>query len=99
MAAVITWHIDRLERTLADDRVDVVHYHVEAEEDGLKVSHYGRLELDGQVAAPYSKLTEQMVIGWVHSSLGEAGKAGKESAVNALMQLKRYQTRGSGLPW
>ena len=99
--STITWKVANLDRTLADGRVNTVHYTVYARSDDEVYSSgaYGSLSLEGDVVTPYADLTEETVVGWVKAALGEEKVAEVVAALDAQLAEQATPTVGSGTPW
>ena len=99
--STITWKVANLDRTLADGRVSVVHYTVDARSDDevYSAGAYGSLSLEGDVVTPYADLTEETVVGWVKAALGEEKVAEVAAALEAQLAEQATPTVGSGTPW
>ena len=110
MANTYTWKVANLERNVADGKVGVVHYTVNAvsdvvnpnsEEGGFySAGAYGSVGLDGDVSVEFADLTEEVVVGWVKEKLGGAEKVAEiEAALDAQIAEKQAPTKAAGLPW
>ena len=99
--STITWKVANLDRTLADGRVNTVHYTVDARSDNdtYSAGAYGSIGLEGDVTVPYADLTEETVVGWIKSALGEEQVASVVDALNAQLTEQATPTTGSGKPW
>jgi len=99
--STITWKVANLDRTLADGRVNTVHYTVDARSDDevYSAGAYGSLGLEGDVVTPYADLTEETVVGWVKAALGEEKVAEVAAALEAQLTEQATPTVGSGKPW
>jgi hypothetical protein len=95
------WAIANLERSVSDGKVTVAHYTVRAKSgDGAYSSGaYGSLGFDGDIATPFSKLTEADVIGWVKDVLGDEKVAEIETALQAQLDEQRAPSKAAGVPW
>jgi len=103
-----TWKIKKIERQLPEGVVINVRYLCTSTEDGISMRKVGKVLLEGDVDdpdfIPYADLTEEVVIGWVKSSLGETKVAKIEADLNqqVLNQAEKVEsarTRETGLPW
>jgi hypothetical protein len=94
-----TWTIVDMDRLTSDNFVVTVHYNVSATDGTYSASTYGTItyqEQPGETFVPYDQLTEEIVVGWVKESLGEATvEASLQSQIDA--QINPVQQ--SGLPW
>ena len=99
--STITWKVANLDRTLANGRVNTVHYRVDARSDDevYSAGAYGSLGLEGDVVTPYADLTEETVVGWVKAALGEEQVASVVAALEARLTEQDTPTVGSGKPW
>ena len=110
MANTYSWKVANLERNVADGKVNVVHYTVNAVSDEVNPNSekggfysagaYGSVGLDGEVSVPFESLTEEVVVGWVKEKLGGAEKVAEiEAALDAQIAEKQTPTKAAGLPW
>jgi aspartate oxidase len=110
MANTYSWKVANLERTVADGKVGVVHYTVNAvsdvvnpnsEEGGFySAGAYGSVGLDGEVSVAFDDLTEEVVVGWVKEKLGGDEKVAEiEAALDAQIAEQQAPTKAAGLPW
>ena len=94
-----TWTIVNMDRLTADGFVVTVHYNVSATDGTYNASTYGTVGYTAQPGVtyvPYADLTQEMVVGWVKASLGEATvEASLQSQIDA--QINPVQE--SGMPW
>ena len=104
---VINWKIINLKRQLESGIVFEVSYLVQTEKDGVFDRIIGSLPFDGNDGSPdfikYEDLTEDIVINWIKSTLGEAKIAEIEnkliSTIEARIEKINNQTTASGMPW
>jgi hypothetical protein len=93
------WTIVQMNRLTSDNFVVTVHYNVSATDGTYNASTYGTVgytEQPGETYIPYADLTQEMVVGWVKASLGEATvQASLQSQIDA--QINPVQA--AGLPW
>lgn len=92
------WQIVQMDRLTADGFVVTVHYNVSATEGEYSASTYGTCSYtqESDSFVPYNQLTEQMVVGWVQTSLGkDTVEASLQSQIDAL----KNPVQESGLPW
>lgn len=103
-----TWKIKRIKRQLPEEVVTHVRYLCTATEDSISMRKIGRVLLEGDVNdpnfIPYEDLTEEIVIGWVKSSLGETEVAKIEAnlaqqVLNQAETVVTVNTTATGLPW
>jgi hypothetical protein len=109
MATTYTWKVANLDRTVADGKVNTVHYTVSALSDQVdpnsesgeffSAGAYGSLGFDGDVTVPYADLTEEVVVGWVKEHFGAEKVAEIEAALQAQIDEKVTPTKAAGLPW
>ena len=99
--STFTWKVSNLDRTLSDGRVNTVHYTVDARSDDEVYSSgaYGSIGLEGDVVTPYADLTEETVVGWVKTALGEDKVTEVQAALDAQLTEQATPTVGSGTPW
>ena len=93
------WTIQQMDRLTSAGFVVTVHYNVSATNGTYSASTYGTISYQkqpGETFVPYDQLTEEIVVGWVKESLGEATvEASLQSQIDA--QINPVQQ--SGLPW
>jgi hypothetical protein len=94
------WTIPQLDRMTADNWVATAHYNVTATDGEYSVSTYGTIgftqDLDSSGYTPYEKLTQEMVVGWVQSSLG---KDTVEASLQSQSDLQKNPVTAAGTPW
>ena len=102
------WSIANLERKLPDGatppegQVYTAHWTVNLEDQGESAGAYGSVgfgEPDPGNYTPFDQLTQDQVIGWVKSALGDEQVASIETALEAQIQEKLNPTHSSGVPW
>jgi hypothetical protein len=99
MEIVYNWQINQMDRLTSDGFVVTVHYTVTAQEGEYTASTYGTVgysEQPGESYTPYDQLTQEMVIGWVQTSLG---KDTVESSLVSQIEAQKQPKQVSGLPW
>jgi hypothetical protein len=99
MAIAYNWQINQMDRLTSDGFVVTVHYTVTAQEGEYTASTYGTVgysEQPGESYTPYDQLTQEMVIGWVQTSLG---KDTVESSLVSQIEAQKQPKQVSGLPW
>jgi hypothetical protein len=93
------WTIPQMDRLTSDGFVVTVHYIVTATDGDYSASTYGACSYTqeaGQSYTPYNQLTEQMVVGWVQTSLGkDTVEASLQSQINA----QKNPVEAAGVPW
>ena len=110
MAITYSWKVANLERTIADGKVGVVHYTVDAvsdvvnpksaEGDFYSAGAYGSVGLDGEVSVAFESLTEEVVVGWVKEKLGGTEKVAEiEAALAAQIEQQITPSTAVGVPW
>lgn len=107
MTITTTWKIENIEcLTQSGDLENVVYnvaWRVFASDGTAETSVYGAQILsapDLESFIPYEELTEEEVLGWVHSTMGEDQKALSEaSATSSLEQLLSPKVISQPLPW
>lgn len=96
------WDVANLERETADGLVCVVHYTVEATDGVYSSSAYGSVGLERPESEliPFSQLTKELVISWVHEKLGGQEKIDEiHAALQAQLDEQRAPSKASGVPW
>ena len=103
MATEFNWHIAQLERNTADGVVFTAHYTVDAKDEAYSAGAYGSIGLeqpDPKTMISFSKLTEEVVIGWVKEKLGGDEKVEEiEAALQSQLDEQHAPTKAAGLPW
>jgi hypothetical protein len=102
-----TWTIINTKYQIADGLVTEVVYICQASLENELSRKVGRISLTGDPTAPgfvaFENLTEQMIIEWVQSVLGQIQVTEIETAlqdkVTAQKAAKDAQTVKNGLPW
>lgn len=93
------WSIVNMDRLTADGFVVTVHYNVSATDGTYNASTYGTVgytEQPGETYIPYDQLTQEMVVGWVKASLGEATV---ENSLQSQIDAQINPVQAAGLPW
>lgn len=94
-----TWSIVNMDRLTSDNFVVTVHYHVSATDGTYNASTYGTVgytEQPGETYIPYNQLTQEMVVGWVQTSLG---KDTVEASLQSQIDAQINPVQAAGLPW
>ena len=111
MTVTKTWHVNTLERELADGYVNKVSYRVDGTDGTYTFRATGSVNLlKPDTLIPYADLTEETVIGWVKERLNNTEeKSGEgadvdnvamiEAAVENGVNIQRTPTHGTGVPW
>jgi hypothetical protein len=104
-----TWKVANLERNIADGKVTVVHYTVNALSDQVdpnsesggfySAGAYGSVGFDGEVTVDFADLTEEIVIGWIKDQFGEEKVAEIEAALQNQIDIKITPVVAAGVPW
>ena len=106
--ATATWSIVNLERKLPDGntppegQVYTAHWTVNLEDQGESAGAYGSVgfgDPDPGNYTPFDQLTEDQVIGWVKSALGDEQVVSIETALADQIQQKLNPTSAAGVPW
>jgi len=92
------WQIVQMDRLTADGFVVTVHYNVSATDGDYSASTYGTCGYtqESESFVPYNQLTEEMVVGWVQTSLG---KDNVEASLQGQIDAQKNPVQESGLPW
>jgi hypothetical protein len=93
------WTITNTDRLTSAGFVVTVHYRVSATDGTHSASTYGTItyqEQPGETFVPFDQLTEEIVVGWVKESLGEATV---EASLQSQIDAQANPTQQSGLPW
>lgn len=102
-----TWRIIDTISKKSDGLITKVIYECRLKLEDDRVSSIGEITLTGDSTnpnfVPFSDLTEQTVIGWVQSSLGEdqvtAIETKLQNRISAHKAAKEAETEQNGLPW
>jgi len=102
-----TWQIIDTTSKKADGLITKVTYECRLKSEDDRVSSIGEITLTGDSTdsnfVPFSDLTEQTVIGWVQSSLGEdqvtAIETKLQNRISTRKAAKEAETEQRGLPW
>lgn len=93
------WTIPQMDRLTSDGFVVTVHYNVTAQSDSYTASTYGTIgytQQPGETYIPYDDLTEDMVVGWVQTSLG---KDTVEASLQGQIDALENPVQEAGVPW
>ena len=93
------WSIVTMDRLTSDGFVVTVHYNVSATEGEYTASTYGTVsytQQPGETYIPYDQLTQEIVVGWVQTSLG---KDTVEESLAGQIEAQKHPVQESGLPW
>ena len=93
-----TWSIQDMNRYTADGYVFTVHYNVSAVDGDYSASTYGTCGYtqESESFVPYADLTQEVVVGWVQTSLG---KDTVEASLQGQIDAQKNPVQESGLPW
>jgi len=99
-----TWKIYDLKRTIADGVVTTITYGCESELGNASSRKIGDLRITGSVEEenfiPYEKLTPEIVLGWVTSTVDTASIETLNSASIAQhIEAQAAITEVNGTPW
>jgi len=95
-----TWKIASLERETADGFVYTAHYTVDVEDGIYRAGAYGSIGFERpETLIPYADLTEEIVVGWLQSALGEEKVQEVAQALLTQLSEQREPTKASGVPW
>jgi hypothetical protein len=96
------WKIANLDRNTSDGFVTTVHWTASQVDGEFSASTYSTASFtkeDGINYVPYADLTEDVVIGWVKSSLGAEGVAAVDASLEAQIAEQKAPKVAAGLPW
>jgi hypothetical protein len=93
------WKINDMKRDASTGFVSEVHWSLTAQDGDFSGSVYGSIGLTGELTVPYESLTEEVVIGWVKSAMGQETVAAHEAAVLAQIEAQKNPVVANGLPW
>ena len=97
-----TFKITTLDRDTADGFVTTAHWTASQVDGDVTASIYNTQSFtkeDGVNLIPYADLTEEVVIGWVKSALGEATVAAIDTALAANIAEQKAPKKATGTPW
>ena len=92
------WQIIQMDRLTSDGFVITVHYNVSAVDGNYSASTYGTCGYtqESESFVPYNDLTQEVVVGWVQTSLG---KDTVEASLQGQIDVQKNPVQESGLPW
>ena len=99
MTTQYNWTISQMNRLTSDGFVVTVHYNVSATDGTYNASTYGTVgytEQPGETYVPYDQLTQEMVVGWVQTSLG---KDTVEASLQSQIDAQINPVQEAGVPW
>ena len=98
MATTYNWSIVQMDRLTSDGFVVTVHYNVSAVDGDYSASTYGTCGYtqESESFVPYDDLTQEVVVGWVQTSLG---KDTVEASLQGQIDAQKNPVQESGLPW
>ena len=98
MAISYNWSIVQMDRLTSDGFVVTVHYNVSAVDGDYSASTYGTCGYtqESESFVPYADLTQEVVVGWVQTSLG---KDTVEASLQTQIDAQKNPVQESGLPW
>lgn len=95
-----TWKIEQMERRADSGGVVTAYWRAITDDDGYKASAYGSTSFTPDPASPsfvpFDSLTEDMVLGWVWSSVS---KAETEAALDVVIAQDKSPVILDGTPW
>jgi hypothetical protein len=102
MTTTFNWTIPQMDRLTSDGFVCTVHYNVTATDDTFSASTYGTIgytQQPDETYTPYADLTQEQVVGWVKTALGEEGLASMEEALSSQIVEQKSPKMSHGTPW
>ena len=98
------WSIVELERHTSDGLVITAHWEAVKESEGKRARVYGSVGLpmkdpSDPTFVPFEELTEDVVIGWVKTQLGEEQVAEYEASLDAQLDALINPPILTGIPW
>jgi hypothetical protein len=99
MTTQYNWSVVNMDRLTADGFVVTVHYNVSATDGTYSANTYGTVgyqEQPGETYIPYDQLTQDIVVGWVQTSLG---KDTVEASLQSQIDAQINPVQESGVPW
>jgi len=100
MTTTFTWNIANLERETEDGFVFTAHYTIDASDGTYRAGAYGSVSFERPDSLiPFADLTEQTVINWVQTKLGEDAVTNVEATLQLQLDEQHAPSKASGLPW
>lgn len=102
MADTFSWKIDNLIHLTSDGLVINVTWTLTGDREGLiATSLSGSTDLPPPASSfiPYDQLTEEIVIGWIQTYLGQEEITELEKILTEELNEKQNPTKTDGLPW
>ena len=97
-----TFKIIALDRDTADGFVTTAHWTASQVDGDFTASIYNTQSFtkeDGVNLIPYADLTEEIVIGWVKTALGEEAVAAIDTSLAANIAEQKAPSKATGTPW
>ena len=97
-----TFKINALDRDTADGFVTTAHWTALQVDGDFTASTYSTQSFtkeDGVNLIPYADLTEEIVIGWVKSALGEDTLIAINASLTANIEDQKAPKKATGTPW
>ncbi|CAB4141599.1 hypothetical protein UFOVP415_41 [uncultured Caudovirales phage] len=97
-----TFKISQMDRDTDSGFVRTVHWNASQVDGEFSASTYSTMSFtkeDGITLIPYDELTEQLVIGWVVTTLGEDGVAAVDAALAQNIADQKAPKVAAGVPW
>jgi hypothetical protein len=94
--------ITQMDRNIVDGFVTTVHWTASQVDGDFSASLYNTVsftEEESMNLIPYEDLTEEIVIGWVQTSLGVEGVAAVDAALTERIAEQKAPKTASGTPW
>ena len=97
-----TWTISNLDRDTADGFVTIAHWTASQVDGDFTASTYSTQSFTkegGVNLIPYADLTEEIVVGWVKTALGEEAVAAIDTSLAANIAEQKAPSKATGTPW
>jgi hypothetical protein len=96
----INWQVQNMTRVLNDGFVINVAWSCTASQDSASAFYGGTTVYtqESESFIPYDQLTEEIVLGWVFTALGDQ-KAEIEANLTAKVEKQLNPTTANGMPW
>lgn len=97
-----TFKITTLDRDTADGFVTTAHWTASKVDGDFTASTYstqGFAKQDGVNLVPYADLTEEIVIGWVKTALGDEAVSAIDAALTKQIEDQKTPKTATGTPW
>lgn len=100
----IKWTISQLERSLPDGTVMTAHWRVTATDEQFGAGAYGTQSFPAKEPSdptfvPYEQITEEMVLSWLHATMGAEQVQAYETSIAQQIEKAKNPVSAVGTPW